>query len=104
MCCSISSRVLQVVQGRTPARRRAIVAAMPGKVDYIIFTLSPGAAVNAPHAMREFLFAAGLGGATSHAPVFVYRFRSGALIARLSRGMLLCELRNHVMALALVPG
>jgi hypothetical protein len=36
--------------------------------------------------------------------VFVYRFRSGALIARLSRGMLLCELRNHVMALALVPG
>lgn len=88
--------------------RCALSKTMKGKVDYRMCTAAAldtqGAVVNAPRAMREYLQAAGLWGASPQAPVFFYRSRSGALIARLSRGTLLRELRHHILAPALVPG
>jgi hypothetical protein len=88
--------------------RCALSKTMKGKVDYRMCTAAAldtqTAVVNAPRAMREYLQAAGLWGAPPEAPVFFYRSRSGALTARLSRGMLLRELRNHILAPALVPG
>ena len=76
---------------------------MQDRVDYRTCTAAaldiPGAVVNAAQALRDLFTASGV----LDAPVFFYRSRSGACTARMSRGALLRELRNHILAPAGVP-
>lgn len=55
-------------------------------------------------AMRAYIRAAGLERAPANTPVFYYRARDGSHTTRLSRGMLLRELRSVILSPAGVVG
>ena len=82
--------------------RTALSKTMKDRVDYRTCTAAaldiPGAAVNAPRALRNLLTATGLMSAPDDAPIFFYRSRSGAPTSRMSRGALLKELRTQILA------
>ena len=61
------------------------------------------AIVDAMRALRQYLESASLWVSPAHAPVFFYRNRDGSLRDRMSRAVLLRELRLHVLAPAGVP-
>jgi integrase len=88
--------------------RTALSKTMKDRVDYRTCTAAAldleGAVVNAPRAMRAYIRAAGLERAPANTPVFYYRARDGSHTTRLSRGMLLRELRSMILSPAGVVG
>ena len=61
-----------------------------------VYQLS-GATVDAARDLRSYMSAAGVLGAPPHTPVFHYRERDGSPRGRMSRAMLLRELRAHIL-------
>ena len=88
--------------------RTALSKTLKDRVDYRTCTAAAldleGAIINAPRAMRDYLSVARLTDAPASTPVFYYRARDGSHTARMSRGILLRELRTMILAPAGVPG
>ena len=66
--------------------------------------LGDKAAVDAVRSVRRYLLAAGYMDAAPDTPIFHYRNRDGTPRGHMSRGVLLKELREHILAPAGVPG